>query len=209
VVASLKNSSQSKPACEPLSVLAPAPVFDFGQFFCGHTRASGWFADRFGAPRRHFCGDFYGYYDQGRFILDEKLYYTDGMIEERVWRVLITDDGIFTAQSDSLTTDAKGVISGNTLKMKYSMNVKIDEDKSWNLQMKDLMTLQPDGSLHNINHVYKWGIRIGTVSAHYVNHDGDRLCIPANADLKATDAGGTAGKPTGEFITRHLSSVVR
>jgi len=209
VVASLKNSSQNKPASEPLSILAPAPMFDFGQFFHGHTRASGWFADRFGAPRRHFCGDFYGYYDQGRFTLDEKLYYTDGMIVEQIWKVHVTDDGIFTAESNSLTTDAKGAIRGDTLTMKYSMDVKIDKNTTWNLRMKDIMTLQPDGSLHNINHVYKWGMRIGTVSAHYVNHDGDRLCMPANADHKAAKTGVADFHVTGESATRHLSSVDR
>ena len=194
MVASLNKSPRYNTASQSVPSAAALPVFDFGEFFHGHTRASGWFADRFGTPRRHFCGDFYGYYDQGRFILDEKLYYTDGVLEERVWKVRVSEDGVFSAQSDSLTTDATGLVSGNTLAMRYSMKVKVDDDKHWNLDMRDLMMLQPDGSLHNINHVYKWGIRIGTVSAQYIHHDGDRLCMPAEGN------GQTA---------RHLSSVDR
>lgn len=154
----------------------PAGRFSFEEFFRGHTRASGWFADRFGKPRRHFCGDFYGANENDSFCLDEKLYYTDGVVEERQWIVQVSKDGVFTAQSESLVDGAEGFIHGNTLFMKYSMKVMVDEGKYWDLDMKDLMVLQPDGSVHNVNHVFKWGIRIGTVSAHYSKHDGSQLC---------------------------------
>lgn len=153
------------------------PRFDFCDFFSGHTRASGWFSDRFGKPRRHFCGDFYGHFDSGRFVLDEKLFYSDEVVEARRWVITVTDDGVFKAESDSLLNGAKGVVNGNQLLMTYAMSVKISHDKSWNLDMKDLMILQPDGSLHNITHVHKWGIRIGTVSAQYLHHNGDKLCV--------------------------------
>ena len=154
----------------------PTPAFDFTEFFSGHTRASGWFSDRFGKPRRHFCGDFMGTQDGSVFVLDEKLYYTDGVYEERVWRVEISDSGVFRAESDSLVGAATGQLTGNMLAMEYAMNVKIEEDREWELDMKDFMILQPDGSLHNITHVHKWGIRIGTVSTQYQHHDGDSLC---------------------------------
>ena len=178
MVASLKKNPRHDSAAHPMSTVKTPPAFDFGEFFHGHTRASGWFADRFGTLRRHFCGDFYGHYDQGRFILDEKLFYTDGLTEERVWKVKVTEGGLFTAQSDSLINEATGIVSGNSLSMRYSMKVQIADDKHWNLDMRDKMVLQPDGCLHNINHVYKWGIRIGTVAAQYVHHDGDNMCLP-------------------------------
>jgi hypothetical protein len=60
--------------------------------------------------------------------------------------------------------------------MSYVMRVKLDEGKYWDLRMEDLMLLQPDGSLHNITQVFKWGVRIGTVSTQYQHHDGER-CI--------------------------------
>ena len=191
MVASLKKSSRCNSGAHKLLAAATLPVFDFGAFFHGHTRASGWFADRFGTPRRHFCGDFFGYYKEDQFILDENLYYTDGVIEERLWRVTLSEDGVFSAQSDSLTTEATGLVRGNTLSMRYSMKVAIADNRHWDLDMRDTMMLQPDGSLHNINHVYKWGIRIGTVSAQYVHHDGDRLCVPIddNSDTAGTHIG--------------------
>lgn len=150
--------------------------FKFSEFFLGHTRASGWFSDRFGRPRRHFCGDFHGHFDNEKFILEEKLFYSDGVKEERVWRVSITSDGIFTAESDSLLGPATGKLEGNKLAMEYSMRVMIEDGKIWDLNMKDTMILQPDGYLHNITHVHKWGVRIGTVSTQYQRHAGDNLC---------------------------------
>jgi len=150
--------------------------FDFCDFFDGHTKVSGWFADTFGNPRRHFCGNFFGCYKDGVFQLDEKLFYTDGMKESRVWSISISDDGEFRATSDSLIGEAIGSCVGNTLKMRYAMNVQIDDKRVWRLAMKDQMILQRDGSLHNITGVYKWGVKIGAVSAQYQRHRGEKLC---------------------------------
>ncbi len=148
-------------------VASQEPVFDFKAYFLGHTKASGWFADRFGSVKRHFCGDFVGSYDGDVFVLDEILYYTDGIVEERQWRVTISDDGEFKAVSDSLVGDASGTLQGNALQMAYQMKVKVKEDKEWILTMDDWMFYQPDGSLHNVTNVLKWGVRIGTVSTQY------------------------------------------
>jgi len=152
------------------------PEFDFNAYFTGHTRISGWFADRFGNVKRHFCGDFYGEMRDDVFNLDEVLYYSDGVIEERVWNVKISDGGQFTAESDSLVGEATGIQSGNTLQLSYVMNVLIAEGKTWKLKMDDYMFFQPDGSLHNSTIVKKWGIRIGNVSTQYQKHDGSATC---------------------------------
>lgn len=148
------------------------PQFDFITFFSGHTRANGWFSDRFGRPRRHFCGDFYGESSAQLFKLHEELHFTDGIIENRTWAVEVNQSGRFTAESDSLIGKAVGLITEDTLRMQYRMRVLIEKDKHWELDMKDTMILQADGSLHNITHVYKWGIRIGSVSAMYFKHNG-------------------------------------
>jgi len=168
-----------------------SPKFDFIEYFSGHQRVSGWFSDRFGNVKRHFCGDFVGAVnDDGVFVLDEALYYNDGMVETRVWNVTIDENGQFKAESDSLIGPALGVIKGNALNMQYVMKVEVEPSKVWNLSMNDYMFLQNDGSLHNITHVYKFGIRIGTVSTQYFRPDANRqasaegkTCAPEkNAD---------------------------
>lgn len=159
------------------------PTFDFVSYFEGHRKASGWFADRFGNVKRHFCGDFIGTLrDDGALKLDERLVYSDGLIETRVWLVNITDDGKFIAESDSLVGTANGVLKGNTLNMQYVMNVLVAPEKTWKLSMDDYMILQPDGSLHNITQVKKFGIRIGSVSTQYsrptaTEETSDSLCV--------------------------------
>jgi len=114
-----------------------APTFDFISFFEGHRRASGWFSDRFGNVKRHFSGDFFGTLGQ------------DGSL--RLDETLIYSDGLV----------------GDALNMKYVMKVQIDAKTVWKLSMNDFMFLQPDGSLHNMTHVKKYGFRIGTVSTQY------------------------------------------
>jgi hypothetical protein len=195
VVSSVASSSHENFDVETLHSGTGSPHFDFAEFFSGHTRASGWFSDRFGRPRRHFCGDFFGAESDSGFVLDEKLYYTDGVSEARIWEVQVSDSGVFTAQSQSLINDAHGFIEGNVLRMSYSMRVKIEENRFWDLDMKDVMILQPDGSLHNIVQVYKWGIRIGSVATQYQHHDGSECCASLISQLSSS--GGR----------RHLSSV--
>jgi len=153
------------------------PAFDFKEYFEGHTRASGWFADRFGNVKRHFCGDFYGETRDDVFVLDEKLYYSDGVFEERVWDVTISEAGDFVAESDSLVGPATGKLQGSGLQLQYVMNVLIAENKIWKLSMDDYMFFQPDGSLHNSTIVQKWGMRIGSVSTQYIKHDGSETCL--------------------------------
>lgn len=147
------------------------PEFDFIDYFMGYTKASGWFSDRFGNVRRHFCGDFNGSLDGDVFVLDETLHYADGMVDTRQWRVSISEDGAFRAESDSLDGGAAGQLVGNTLQLNYKMNVEIEEGKIWLLGMNDWMFYQSDGSLHNITNVSKWGVKIGTVSTQYTKFD--------------------------------------
>ena len=153
------------------------PDFKFVDYFDGHTRASGWFADRFGNVKRHFCGDFFGEQKGEVFSLDEVLYYSDGVIEKRVWDVIVAEDGAFRAESNSLVGAATGVQRGSGLKIHYTMNVMIAENKFWSLRMNDYMFYQPDLSLHNSTEVKKWGLRIGNVSTQYYKHDGSQTCM--------------------------------
>jgi len=162
-----------------------APEFDFEAFFEGHTRASGWFSDRGGVPQRHFCGDFEGTYDGDEFVLDERLFYTDGVVEDRVWRVQIDDTGAFTARSDTLVGDAEGQVQGNGLQMRYTMVIAVADGTEYQFDFNDFMLLQPDGSLHNITRVKKFGIWLGTVTTQYTHHDGSEGCEVGTNQLSA------------------------
>ena len=161
------------------SAASKNPVFDFTSYFSGHVKASGWFTDRFGNIKRHFCGDFFGEQQGDEFVLDETLYYVDETVEKRIWRVTIADNGDFAAKSDSLVGDATGKLLGNTLELDYVMRVAVANDKEWVLKMNDWMIYQPDGSLHNQTYVSKWGFRIGTVTTQYTPHGGELLCLDA------------------------------
>jgi len=157
-------------------IASDTPVFDFEGYFTGHVKASGWFTDRFGNIKRHFCGDFHGSKDGDVFVLDEALYYSTGAIEKRQWRVQVSDEGIFTGESPALINGVAGRIVGNTLRMAYVMKVDVANGKQWILDMDDWMIYQPDGSLHNQTYVSKWGVSIGRVSTQYQPHDGELLC---------------------------------
>ena len=156
-------------------VAVTEPKFDFAEYFSGHTKASGWFTNRFGQVKRHFCGDFFGSIIDGKFVLDEQLYYLDGIVEERVWTLTMNDSG-FVGEGDALVGQVIGEIEGNTLQLLYSMRVEVSKGKTWTLNFNDWMFLQPDGSLHNHTKVSKWGLNVGTVTTQYTQHEGELLC---------------------------------
>lgn len=164
------------------------PAFSFTEFFQGDVRASGFFTSRLGSVSQHFCGDFFGTEKDGDLRLDETLNYTSGLTEKRVWQAEETPDGRFTATADSLEGPVDGQIQGNTLAMKYTMEVLVGPgpDDKQTFDMKDYMFLQPDGTLQNLTKVYKWGIRVGYVSTVFIRHDGSDSCEARTAD------GGTA-----------------
>lgn len=149
------------------SIATAEPEFDFKAYFLGHTKASGWFCDRFGNIRKHFNGDFFGSVDGDKFILDETLAYSDGINESRLWKVSIDSQGNFRAEGDSLLGEARGRLVGNTLNLQYAMWVEVAGNKKWKLSMDDWMVYQPDGSLHNVTRVKKWGVLVGVVSTQY------------------------------------------
>lgn len=172
-------------------IAKPEPVFDFETYFLGHTKASGWFCDRFGNIRKHFTGDFVGSKEGDCFVLDETLAYSDGITEKRLWTVKIDADGRFSAEGDSLHGAATGQLLGNTLNLKYSMSVAVANNKTWKLSMDDWMVYQPDGSLHNITRVLKYGFLVGTVCTQYskinrgsgtANIEGQSSANDENAD---------------------------
>jgi len=174
-------------------VARDAPTFDFRAYFGGHVRASGWFADRFGRPRRHFCGDFVGRLEGECLVLDETLHFCDGVTEHRVWRVFIDADGQFLAESESLVDRARGQVKGNALAMHYAMRVATTNGSSPRFDFDDLMLLQPDGSLQNLTQVRKFGFRLGTVCTQYARHDGQATCASRRPPVAAAD--GWAGAP--------------
>jgi len=177
------------------SVSKPSPEFDFTEYFLNRTKASGWFTDRFGKVKRHFCGDFNGRFEDDVFILDETLNYSDGVVEKRVWKVTIDDSGKFEATSDSLVGKAVGAVKGNTLNLKYALRVDLADGKQWVLDMNDWLFLQPDGNVHNMTEVRKWGIRVGTVSTQFFKPsvaDSVPLCddiVAFNNDIGAAANG--------------------
>ena len=172
-------------------IAKPEPVFDFETYFSGHTKASGCFCDRFGNIRKHFTGDFVGCKEGDHFVLDETLAYSDGITEKRVWNVTINAGGRFRAEGDSLHGPASGRLFGNTLNLKYLMSVSVANNKTWKLSMDDWMVYQPDGSLHNITRVLKFGFLVGTVSTQYskINRAGRTASIESLTSANDENAG--------------------
>ena len=116
-------------------------------------------------------------------------------MERRLWRVLVSEGGVFSAESDSLIGGARGLIRGNALEMRYTMCVATPGGGDMRFDFHDFMFLQPDGSLHNMTHVKKWGVRVGTVATQYARHGGRGAVRHAPPARRSPVAAGAVRSP--------------
>jgi len=155
---------------KPDDFAAATPKFSIEDYFAGHTRAWGLFEDRFGKVRRQFVVDIHGYQDGEDFVLDEQFLYSDGVREQRVWRIRKTGENSYEGQAGDIIGIARGEAAGNALNWRYDMNLKIG-GRDWQVHFNDWMFLQPSGVLLNRARVSKFGLTLGTVTLAFMQVD--------------------------------------
>ncbi len=99
--------------------------------------------------------------DSGRF--DEKITYSDGKVESRVWQIKKLSESSYEAYNPDLIGIAKIKVSGNAMNWQYTMKIKVD-DSIYKINFDDWMYLMPDGQLINRNYFKKFGITVGELT---------------------------------------------
>ena len=143
------------------------PHFVLEDYFMGETRAWGIFEDRFGNLRKQFYVSIQGFWEQDEFVLDEKFSYHDGETDQRVWRIRQPQNARYEGTADDVIGVARGEASGNALRWRYKMSLKI-ASRSWTVAFDDWMFLQQDGVLINRAKVSKWGIKLGEATIFFM-----------------------------------------
>lgn len=139
------------------------PTFVLEEYFAGKTRAWGLFEDRFGNVRRQFVVDITGVWDGRELVLDEDFTYSDGEVEERVWRIVKIDANRYEGRAGDVVGVATGTAYGNALNWRYALDLKVG-GSTRRVNFDDWMFLQPDGILINRARVTKWGFDVGEVT---------------------------------------------
>ena len=138
------------------------PEFVPEEYFLGHTKAWGFFQDRFGTVRREFVVDIQGHVEDGVLVLDEDFVYADGEIDKRVWRIRYLGDGRYEGEAEDIIGTATGERRGKAMRWGYDFDLAVG-DGTWRVTFDDWMLLQDEDVMINRATVTKWGFKLGEV----------------------------------------------
>jgi Protein of unknown function (DUF3833) len=149
------TTSAALPPAEP-------EALDITRFLNGRTQARGFFEDRFGRVRREFSAVLNGTWEGAIFVLREDFQYSDGVNEQRVWRITPGDGGHFTATCADCIGVATGHGSAGSWHMRYKFRLKMKQ-RSLIVAFDDRVHRITADMAINKATVRKWGIRLGEV----------------------------------------------
>jgi hypothetical protein len=132
-------------------------------FFDGPMTAHGVVKDRAGKVIRYFNADIKGSFDGQVITLDEDFIFDDGEKQKRVWKIIKQADGTYIGTAGDVVGDAIGEISGNSMFLKYKLDVTLDNDKSIYIDIDDRMYLVDPNILINESNMTKFGLRVGQI----------------------------------------------
>ena len=136
------------------------PKLDIREFLNGKLEAWGVIIDYTGKADLHFYVTMEGTWDGNKGRLEEYFVFSDGKKDERIWTIEFTDDHHFTATAPDVIGAAKGSQHGNTMNMRYVLDVPRG-DSSIHLSMDDWMHLVDEKTLINRTKMRKFGITVG------------------------------------------------
>ena len=143
------------------------PSFDLQEFFDGNTTGWGIVQDRSGTVTRRFVVEILGKFNGNEGTLDEQFKWSDGKVEQRIWRLNKVNSKQWIGKADDVVGKAVGTISGNTLKWEYILKLPL-ENGSVNVKFDDWMYLVDKNVLMNKAKFSKFGFVLGEVTLSFV-----------------------------------------
>ncbi|WP_020208373.1 DUF3833 domain-containing protein [Gilvimarinus chinensis] len=138
------------------------PAFAPEEFFQGKLVAHGVVKDRAGEVTRSFQADINASWTDGIGTLDEHFVFDDGEKQTRVWTLTPTSAHQFDATAGDVIGTGHGVVAGNALNLKYTLEIDYRGDKLA-LAVDDWMWRVSDDVVINQSTLRKWGFTVGSI----------------------------------------------
>ena len=147
------------------------PKLNLEDFFSGKLLAWGLFEDVFGIIRKKFTCKISGDWNSTTKTLTivEDFIYDDGVKENRVWKLIKTDNDTYEGRTENVVGIAKGYTRGNVFYWKYSFQLPLYGRKT-KVNFNDYMYLQDNNVIINKAKMSKFGIKLGTVYLFFKKH---------------------------------------
>ena len=108
-----------------------------------------------------------GKFNGNEGTLDEQFKWSDGKVEQRIWRLNKVNSKQWIGTADDVVGKAVGTISGNTLKWEYILKLPL-ENSSINVKFDDWMYLVDENVLMNKAKFSKFGFVLGEVTLSFI-----------------------------------------
>jgi hypothetical protein len=140
------------------------PALDLRQYFSGSLIGHGAVMGRSGEVQRRFVVAIKAGWNGNVGTLDEDFTWSDGKKEKRVWTLRpAAAGGQWTGTAGDVVGEAKGVVSGNALNWSYTLALKTESGRNFNIEFDDWMFLIDEQVLLNRAVMSYFGFRVGEI----------------------------------------------
>jgi len=164
----------SFPAQKPADYAAAGPAFELRRHLNGPLTCDGMIYGPTGRVTSRFSARMEGRWDGESGRLTEAFVYSTGSRQDRAWDLRIGNDGRFTATAEDVIGEARGVISGATIRMTYRLRLPA-EAGGHILSVTDWLYLSEGGVILNRSQLRKFGIKVAELFAVMRPAEGTKI----------------------------------
>ncbi|MFN6979238.1 MAG: DUF3833 domain-containing protein [Gemmobacter sp.] len=140
------------------------PDFDLRKHLSGPILCEGVIYGPTGRVTSRFVADMDGQWDGNRGVLAERFRYDNGAVQNRAWRLTLSNDGAIRAEADDVIGAGTGRQEGAAVRLDYRIRLP-EESGGHVLAVTDWMYLMENGTIMNRSQFRKWGIKVAELVA--------------------------------------------
>lgn len=151
-------------AQDPEHYADSGPAFDLTTHLNGPILCEGVIYGPLGRVASRFVARMQGNWSGTSGTLDEHFTYSTGNTQSRQWRLVLGENGHFTATADDVIGTAEGIVSGASVRMTY--RIRLTEEAGGHvLSVTDWLYLTENGTIINRSQMRKFGFKVAELVA--------------------------------------------
>lgn len=151
-------------AQDPADYGGIGPAFDPERHLAGDILSEGLIFGPDGKLASRFVARMRGDWQGNSGTLSEEFTYATGRTQSRKWTLTRTGETTLTATADDIVGEARGVLSGATLRLEYTIVLPQDAG-GHKLDVIDWLYLTENGVILNRSEMHKFGIKVAELVA--------------------------------------------
>lgn len=160
----LKSRFMSFRSQSPSDYTQTGPAFDLQKHLSGSILSEGLIYGPTGKVTNSFVAKMTGEWNGDQGTLSENFRYSNGKEQHRKWFLTLGPDNSFTATADDIVGEARGVVSGSTVRLSYKIILPKDAG-GYTLNATDWMYLTENGVIMNKSEMRILGVKVAELVA--------------------------------------------